>query len=147
MMRRTSEMRSADEYNSNTRGPPWPRTSTSKSPANGLGTGKIGITLDLYSHVLPGCRGAVTEVDARPRRPVRRRKPRMSDDSRIVAFRPKPKPLDDVMVEEEVIPTAEEMRRFVGWGLAMRADGHMPDAIVTAFNKIFRHYWRKPAAS
>jgi hypothetical protein len=71
----------------------------------------------------------------------------MGDDSRIVAFRPKPKPIGDVIENEDMIPTAEEMRRFVGWGLAMRADGHMPDAIVVAFNKIFRAYWRAPQKS
>ena len=42
----------------------WPLAFTPRSPASGLGHSKVAITLDLYSHVIPGMQGdAAKRVD------------------------------------------------------------------------------------
>jgi hypothetical protein len=38
--------------------------------------------------------------------------------------------------------SAKGIKFLVAWAMVMRAEGHMPDQIMTVFNRLFSEYWK-----
>jgi hypothetical protein len=68
----------------------------------------------------------------------------MSDEgNNVLAFRSKSKPIDEFLIDDDpACASAEGIRLFVAWAMAMRAEGHMPHEVMSVVNRLFSEYWK-----